>query len=802
MGNFRQSLRRIPYWAYLLVLVTIFVNTSYFFFRHQIPRSGETIKYEKGYYIYDYIKPGSTVDKAGIRPGDTLVSVNSIPVDNWQSGPYYLAPGELYIAGILRHNKQIEVPFIVGSFHSLAPGFFWFIYIGMLLLSIGSLYILYKNPFDKSVNLFFISIQLFVVLANALYIQFPDPIAMTALMAFMVSSCFIGPILIHFHLLFPRPAIFLNRFKQLPILIYVLGFLILIGHSVTYSYFIYTGNTFGPIFDLFNRIVVLWMTLTFTLALLIAIFQFRTIKETLLRNQLRVVIIGAFFGFLTPMSISLFYDDISQFAFKYPHLVPISQGIGSLIMICCFLIAIFRYRIWDIEVFIRKALLYLGATIFILLSYLFLIFVVDLFTIRETKVTRFVILALSVIIFLLLRDRMQRIIDRIFHRETYDSTTVVSNFEAKLAGIYRFDELKKKIAVGLDEIFHFKLLVFTLKKDTLLYEPVCVLGDDVKDTPKGIEVTNEFEEKLRKANVFSPDEIERKPAIFDQFYGEIVVPLLSEDHPNGFFICGPKRSERAYSIQDIRVLSLLAHRVIALLHTANLYQKDLDRQLMLERERARISQDMHDDIGAGLTKIAMISEAPVRIPDAGCRIPDATDCQLPTGNCQTGTAGLFEDRLDRIASSSREMISRLNVIVWALNPKYDNLESLISYIRRYFGEYLEDFGIRFTTDFPEEIPDISITPDTRRNIFYAVQEASHNAVKHSGCSEISISVKIGNQKMEITIADNGKGFEQVNPGSGGNGLLNMRKRAEELGGSFEIQSAPGKGTSVIFNIEL
>ena len=95
-----------------------------------------------------------------------------------------------------------------------------------------------------------------------------------------------------------------------------------------------------------------------------------------------------------------------------------------------------------------------------------------------------------------------------------------------------------------------------------------------------------------------------------------------------------------------------------------------------------------------------------------------------------------------------------------------------------------------------------MTPDTRRNIFYAAQEAILNAVKHNGCSEISLEVKFGQQNMEITIADNGKGFDQAKPGSGGNGLLNMKKRAEDLGGSCEIQSSPGNGTRVLIVISL
>ena len=148
------------------------------------------------------------------------------------------------------------------------------------------------------------------------------------------------------------------------------------------------------------------------------------------------------------------------------------------------------------------------------------------------------------------------------------------------------------------------------------------------------------------------------------------------------------------------------------------------------------------------------------------------------------------------------MISRLNVIVWALNPKYDNLDSLLAYMRRYFGEYLENCGIRFIADYSEEIPRRNISPDTRRNIFYAVQEAVHNAVKHGKCGLIELIIRFKDPDAEITLHDDGKGFDLNKTGSGGNGLINMKKRAEDLGGSIRIDSSPGNGTTVVFSIKM
>ncbi|TRZ74245.1 MAG: hypothetical protein D4R97_04315 [Bacteroidetes bacterium] len=768
MSALNQSLRRIPYWAYLLVFLGIMVNSVYMFYKTHVPADGLGYNFEKGNWIVVAHYPKSPGYYAGIRPGDVILSVNKKPFSTWMDGYQGKRAGDAGIYQILRNNKEIQIRVILGSYYSNVTGFFWALFVFMLIFSFTSLYLLVKKPHDKAVKVFYIYVQLFTITMNAWSIEFQELPAIIANNIFAFITCQLGLLLIHFHLLFPKPVQLINRFKGFPVIFYMFGTIV------------YLLNNFAPGFIPVERPDLIWLTLTFLLALATAIYQFITSKDTLTRNQLRIIIIGSFFGFITPVLYTFLWDYINQLNnFLYTIMIP--HGTGSMIMICCILIAIFRYRIWDVEVFIRKALLYLGATLIIIFTYLLLIWVVDRLIIRETNFSRFLILGLSIIVFLVLRDQIQRMIDRLFHRETYDSATVVSDFEAKLAGIYRFDELKQKIGQSLDEIFHFKSFVFNLKKNDLTYEPAFVFGIQDQNIMNEFETSHELEIKLSRSKVFSPEEVTEKPFLFEISKGELIVPLVSGAKPNGFFICGQKKSEKIYSHQDIKVLSLLARRVIALLHTANLYQKDLDRQLMLERERARISQDMHDDIGAGLTKIAMISEAPVKTDDQGLEI---------------------RKRMVKVASSSRDMISRLNVIVWALNPKYDNLDSLITYLRRYFGEYLENFGIQFKTDLPDQIPELTITPDTRRNIFYAIQEAIHNAVKHGNCLEINLIMKIRLQNMEMIITDNGKGFDKAKTGSGGNGLQNMKKRAEDLGGTIEIQSSPGNGTRILFMINL
>jgi signal transduction histidine kinase len=291
--------------------------------------------------------------------------------------------------------------------------------------------------------------------------------------------------------------------------------------------------------------------------------------------------------------------------------------------------------------------------------------------------------------------------------------------------------------------------------------------------------------------VFSPGELEYKPAILDFVHGELIVPLIKDAQPFGFFICGPKKSEKSYSMQDIRVLLLIAKRVIALFHTASLYQKDLDRQLMLERERARISQDMHDDVGASLTRISMMSDLVKTRNDVG------------SGARQW---------LGQISDTSRGLMEEMNQIIWALNPKNDNLEGLVAYVRRFAFEYLEPTAVACVFDLPEIRPDRALSVEVRRNVYLVVREAIHNVVKHAGATNVIISLtphpplleEKGTQEERsltadhfiITIRDNGKGFDSDKLEFPGNGLVNMKKRMNDIGGDLLIRSKAGEGTEI------
>jgi signal transduction histidine kinase len=651
----------------------------------------------------------------------------------------------------------------------------WTMYLIMLIICLSGLLLLYKKPDDLAVKLFFIFLQCIITSVFATYLNENDLHLMLATVGFIIFANFTTPPLVHFMLIFPKPSRIIIKYKYIPWIFYTLATLFVLVFSILYIQCWIEGSLSRPVFHVFNKLSLWIFSISFLVAIGIAILQYTSLKDTFSRNQIRIVIIGVVLSPLFGIAAVISYDSFQKLFDGIFYLVPLLNSISRIFLAACILIAILRYRIWDIEMVIKKVLLYLTATAIIILSYLFLLYLVDIMTNAESKTTRFIALAIAVIIFLLIRDKLQRLIDRFFHRESYDSTSVVARFEEELSGEFRIEELGLRILDRMDKIFYFKSILICLKKEENRFEPAFVLGVNDIQPRSEFQINAEFENKLLKSKVFSPGELIDFKALTFQDQIDLVVPMIKDNEPFGFFLCGPKKSEKSYSVQDIRVLSLIAKRVVALFQTAALFQKDLDRQLMLERERARISQDMHDDIGASLTRISMMSEMVKNREDVG--------------------AGARQ-WLGQISGTSRGLMEEMNQIIWALNPKNDNVEGLITYIRRFAFEYLEPAAIKCHFDLPQKLQEKKLSVETRRNIYLVVREALHNVMKHSGARGVDIRLSMVDGRFSISIKDDGKGFDPGKLEFPGNGLVNMKKRMNDIGGEIAIKSEPGFGTEI------
>ncbi len=207
--------------------------------------------------------------------------------------------------------------------------------------------------------------------------------------------------------------------------------------------------------------------------------------------------------------------------------------------------------------------------------------------------------------------------------------------------------------------------------------------------------------------------------------------------------------------------------------------REVERQFALERERSRIARDIHDDLGASLTQISLLSAA-------GAGQPHDPDKVL--------------DRFAAISSTSGELVQAMDAIVWAVNPRHDTLESLARYLVRFAGDFFASTGVRLRLDVPPQLPEAVLSSELRHNLFLAAKEALHNALQHSGGSEVQLRISTAVRQLEIEVSDNGGGFTP-NPARQGNGLVNMHHRLAENGGECRISSTL-RGTRVTFHIPL
>jgi signal transduction histidine kinase/ligand-binding sensor domain-containing protein len=209
----------------------------------------------------------------------------------------------------------------------------------------------------------------------------------------------------------------------------------------------------------------------------------------------------------------------------------------------------------------------------------------------------------------------------------------------------------------------------------------------------------------------------------------------------------------------------------------------------LERERARIAQDIHDDLGASLTRIGLLSE---------------------TAAGELGPAPQAAARLEQIIVTTRELTRSMDEIVWAVNPRHDTLDSLTEYIGRLAQDFLGAANIRCRLAMPMQLPDTLVRSEVRHNLFLACKETLHNVVKHAQATEVRLALELSGGGLKLTISDNGPGFdpqEAPRPGgrqraAAGNGLLNLEARLRLIGGKMTLASAPGQGTHVEFFVPL
>lgn len=229
----------------------------------------------------------------------------------------------------------------------------------------------------------------------------------------------------------------------------------------------------------------------------------------------------------------------------------------------------------------------------------------------------------------------------------------------------------------------------------------------------------------------------------------------------------------------------LAVLLFAIAITKYLAQRKLKRKLdelqklaQLDKERLRISREMHDDIGAGLTQIILMSES-----------------------AKNKTTGHGDKELEGIADASRKLVGTMSEIIWSLNPENKTLDQLFAYLREQLNKLLEYSGMEYSIRFPENTGHVFLNNEQRRNLLLVVKEIVHNAVKYSHAKQLDINASLQEGIIHFEIEDNGTGFD-TNKKYSGNGLRNIQVRINELNGNVNVKSAKDQGTKYVFTVPI
>jgi signal transduction histidine kinase len=205
-----------------------------------------------------------------------------------------------------------------------------------------------------------------------------------------------------------------------------------------------------------------------------------------------------------------------------------------------------------------------------------------------------------------------------------------------------------------------------------------------------------------------------------------------------------------------------------------------EQESALQHERTRIARNIHDDMGAGLTQVSLLTQ----------------DEDLETS----------ASRMDRIYGIVTGLTRSMDEIVWAVDPKFDDLDGLVYYIGNCAQELLSAANVRCRIEAPEQPTERRLTSQVRHQLFLCCKEALHNVVKHAAAQEVTLTIRLEDDLLRVEVADDGAGLKARRNSAGsrgrGNGLENMRSRMAEIGGRCEIQDRNPQGTAVIFIVPL
>ena len=538
------------------------------------------------------------------------------------------------------------------------------------------------------------------------------------------------------------------------------------------------------------------------MAMFILIQNYRHSIDSQTRNRTAYLLVGAV------LVVSLSLTNLSSTLSKYPI-----DHIGNLTNALLITYVVARYQLMDIKLVIRTGLSYSGLTIFITAMYLLLLWVLQTFLQTWTGYALAVGFAfLLAVILTPLRRKTQEWVDRLFYRETYDYRQMLLKFSRRVSNILNLSELAKDMLYPITKALHVNwasLLIpdasmgeFTTQFTQQASGETVTKATDLrfsKDNPIVTWLAREGKPLRRDLVEILPEfkglwEGERDE--LEAFEVELLCPIVSKGDLIGILALGRKQSETPYSSEDVDLLMTMASAAAVAIENAMVLdalkkQQAQVRELLAqtvqaqEDERKRISVELHDSVTQWLV-------------GASYRI-QACNALLPESDSKEARGELKE-----VESTLDKSLKELRRVMTGLHPPALAELGLVHAVRQLTGQ-LEAIGI--ACDFKATGTPVRLPPSEEITIFRIVQEALHNVRKHSEASKVVVSLQFHPDSILAKIRDNGKGFDLSQTLDrailvGSLGLFGMKQRTETVGGTLEIKTKPGSGTTLTLRLPL
>ena len=780
-----------PQWKYLLITsgaIAACLLRMYGWLT--VPTDGATWVTERDTVVVSAVYAQSAAEKAGLAVGDEIISVNDHPAAVRLSVKMlyrYFSVGSVVEYAVLRNGQLMKIPVELQSYWSVAPAYFSCYYLLIAYVILVGLVVLFKRPDVPSAITFFAFTQCFAACITGSGSGW-DLINQVATTLCTLAYAFVGPTLLHFFLLFPARSRILDRSHLSPRGFYTLA--LSLGVFGSASFILWVAGPTGFVERVSGVCVGIFSVgegIIFLAAVVIAFIRIRGQNETTGRGQMRWVMFGMLFGF-TPHILFMCVPWLAWYVMgRNMPLFHLILGSGASVFVSTSSLAIFRYRLWDIEPLIKRGLLYAAVTGSMVGVYLVLGLGLDVVAPGHRQSTHITGVAVLALMFIPLRDWLQRRIDRAFHREPYNPALVIERFERSLQGVHDTERLQQLIVKSIDDVLHFKSFGFFTRQDDMTYVPLEVIGMPATMISRATGLSTILTDDLKDSTIVSARELwPESPWLRDQGI-ELIVPVRLGDQVKGLLLCGQKKSERGYSSQDIQLLTVLAQSAAVFLHVATLYEHgqraslEFSRQLIdaQEAERKRVAGELHDGLGQELIVIINRAQMILRKPDSSIQ------------------------QVREIITETSRAIESVRAIAFDLSPNHLGQIGLAESIR----SMVENVGQLSNITFAVSCDPIDglLSKDMQLNVFRIVQECVNNVIKHSNGKSATIELAQMDGDLRIMVCDDGTGFDNSDPSRGGNkgfGLRGLAERTKLLRGSLKIESIPGEGTTLTMMIPI